>query len=114
MVNFWSSLQKYHATTPEEILTQPIRHNNFIKIGNTTFFYKTWCENGIFFIKDIINNNGNFFSLEQLNAKYNVRERPFDFYGGGGGRKASQQKISGCDYREKKFSGRQKKFSGLR
>ena len=68
VVNIWSSLQKHHATTPEEILTQPILHNDFIKIGNTTFCYKTWCENGIFFIKDIINNNGNFFSLEQLNA----------------------------------------------
>ena len=61
-------MQKHHATTPGDILSQPIWHNDFIKIGNTTFFYKTWCENGIFFIKDIINNDGNLFSLEQLNG----------------------------------------------
>ena len=55
-------------------------------------------------------NSSNYTLVTHLS----VRERPFDFYGGG--RKTSQKKISGCDLREKKLSGpkgRQKKFSGL-
>ena len=33
-----------------------------------------------------------------------LRERPFDFYGGG--RKTLQKKISGCDFREKNYPAR--------
>ena len=50
-------------------------------------------------------------SFEELEQTLNLRERPFDFLGGGGGRKTSQKKFWRW-FQGKKFSGpkgRQKK-----
>ena len=59
----WSKLERPHPTTPEEIMFQPIRLNNKTKREGRTVIFSHWIRSGIFFIKDLLTEDGNFFSF---------------------------------------------------
>jgi hypothetical protein len=52
---------------PIDILTQSIWFNKKLKIDNTivSFYYK-WCDAGIFFINDLLDENNEFLSFNRL------------------------------------------------
>ena len=82
VISNWSKLNctEFHAT-PEVILSQPIFLNNDIKINNKKVFRRKWIENGIFFINDLIDNNGSIYNFESFKRKYNLNINILDFLG---------------------------------
>ena len=48
-------------------------------IGNGQLFLRNWCDIGIRVIYDLINEEGVFYSFEQLKAKYNIRGTFLDY-----------------------------------
>ena len=56
----WSQLDSKEVLTPEDILSEPLYYNNNIKINNNIFFYKELCKKCIFFINDLIDDNGSY------------------------------------------------------
>jgi serine phosphatase RsbU (regulator of sigma subunit) len=61
---------------PINMLTQSIWFNKKLKIDNTLvcFFYCKWCDAGIFFINDLLDENNEFLSFNRL--KKNVVIEP--------------------------------------
>ena len=55
-----------------EILNEPIWHNKFILINNTTAYFKHWDNNGISIIGSLLGDNGKFKTLEELNRIHNI------------------------------------------
>ena len=55
------------------ILQTPIFYNPDITIGNKSVFFKTWFENGVHFIGDLIKNHEGFelYGYEDMCNKYN-------------------------------------------
>ena len=49
---------KKTLVTEEYILTSPIYYNEKIQIGGTHIYYKSWFENGIKYVNDLINEHG--------------------------------------------------------
>lgn len=68
--------------TSESILREPIFYNTNIRINNKAFYHHNWFINGISNIKHFVNNDGQFYSLQEFNNKYNINETNFLFYGG--------------------------------
>ena len=56
-------------TTIEQFVNCPLFYNNNILIDRKPVFIKTMYENGFYFISDIMNNNGHFISIENLNTR---------------------------------------------
>ena len=67
-----SSIQQNPATTPEKSLLQTIWYNKNIKIANKSVFFKQWHSCGIFYINDLIKDDGTFLSLQEFNEAYNL------------------------------------------
>ena len=63
---------KQIPTEIEEFQTNPIFFNENIKIGNRSVYNKSCIENGLIYINDIIKENGNIFSYEELKRTYNI------------------------------------------
>jgi hypothetical protein len=60
------------STAPEEILSQPLWLNSEIKIGGKPVLYQHWAKADVFFINDLLKNEGGFLSLEQFQDKYGI------------------------------------------
>ena len=43
-----------------------------ITIADETLFWKTWFERGVVFVQDILDDYGNFLSLEEFKSKFNI------------------------------------------
>lgn len=75
---FWRDVYKafvnffvlYKPRCWKDFLGQSIWFNQNIKVGKTTCFYKVWYDHGIAFVNDLIDRNGNFYSLEILQELY--------------------------------------------
>ena len=67
----------------EHILTgaEIIWNKKNIKIDGKPFFYNSWFKKGIIHINDLLNENYNFLSLDDLNEKFNLIT-PFTTYYG--------------------------------
>ena len=67
----------------EHILTgaEIIWNKKNIKIDGKPFFYNSWFKKGIIHINDLLNENYNFLSLDDLNEKFNLTT-PFTTYYG--------------------------------
>ena len=48
-------------------------NNQDITIEGKSLFWKSSTENEIYYIQDILNENGNFFTYEEFNRKYNIK-----------------------------------------
>ena len=66
-------LRKNEPTSVVEFLSTPIFNNNFFKVGDKPVFYKGWCGNGILTVNDLINDNGDFFSEQDLKKLFNIK-----------------------------------------
>ena len=77
---FWKDVFRAHMhlsskQTPTELdhfQTNPLFLNENIKIGNKPVYNKSCIDNGIRYINDIIKQDGNFFTYEELKRTYNV------------------------------------------
>ena len=50
----------------EQILKSPLFYNRNIKIDRKYVFYKTWYDKGIRFVNDLVNQNGRFYSYQEV------------------------------------------------
>ena len=48
-------------------------NNQDITIEGKSLFWKSWTENGIYYIQDILNENGKFFTYEEFIRKYKIK-----------------------------------------
>ena len=48
-------------------------NNEDITTEGKSLFWKSWTENGIYYIQDILNENGKFFTYEEFNRKYKIK-----------------------------------------
>ena len=62
----YASIRDNPSTAPEEILSQPLWLNSEIKIGGKPVLYQHWAKADVFFINDLLKNEGGFLSLEQF------------------------------------------------
>jgi hypothetical protein len=72
MLSTWAMINYREPETISEILRQPIWDNDLLRIGNKTVVYKTWTQAGIYYIADLINNNGQLATINYLNNKYHT------------------------------------------
>lgn len=55
-------------------------NNQDITIEGKSLFWKRWAENGIYYIQDILNENGKFLTFEEFNRKYNMSVNFLNFF----------------------------------
>ena len=53
-------------------LHNPIWYNNKLKFNHTCFFYKDWYRKGVRIVNDLVKENGEFYSFEEFERKYNI------------------------------------------
>ncbi len=70
--NYWSELQGVEKTKVDTILNKIIWNNQFITIQNMPFRRQKWTQHDIMYIKDLLSNNSNILSHQEINDKYNV------------------------------------------
>ena len=51
---------------------QILWNNKHVTINRKSLFYKSWYENGMVYVKDIVNDDGKILSHIQLNEKFNL------------------------------------------
>ena len=62
-----------YPTTFEDILSVNIWDNKNMKIANKTIFYKHWYDKHIYFIKDLIKDDGTLMDSQTFCDKYEIR-----------------------------------------
>lgn len=64
-----------------EFLRMPIWCNNCIKVGGSTVLYQNWVDQGILFINDLLDRNGDIISYEIFQRTYQIRTNFLQFEG---------------------------------
>lgn len=65
----------------EDLLSTNIWNNKDIKIANRPIFYRHWFAKHVFFIKDLIDENGRLLTLESFVEKYNINTNFLEYLG---------------------------------
>jgi len=80
--NAWAKVTDCHQPINyEQVQRSLLWYNENIKVGKKTLYYYHWVKNGVDFVNDLLDNNGNFLTLEAFRNKFNVRTN-FLEYGG--------------------------------
>jgi hypothetical protein len=64
----------------QHVLSQPIWLNLLIKIGGNMCINKICCENGVFFVNDLISENKMLFTYEEFMNHYNIRLNFIEYF----------------------------------
>lgn len=87
---FWKdvfkALSKFDDSVDSDMVEQnfpqtPIFYNRYLHIAGKSFFYKTWFQKGIRFIKDLITDHGTFYDLEAFVESTRVRTNFLQYQG---------------------------------
>ena len=81
IINNWGKLKKEKEDETVEVLSQSIWFNEKLKINGKICFWEDWCESGVFFVNDLLNDNNEFYSFEQFKENYNINTTFLHFYG---------------------------------
>ena len=73
MFSAYSYFLTIHYNNHVNVSSQPIWNNDNIKIGNLPIYMKKWCQKGVRFINDILDEEGRFLSLKDFQNIYDVR-----------------------------------------
>jgi len=65
LINY-ASLLDSEPQTSEDILSQSIWFNSKIQVNNRYVFLQRWCNNGVFYIHDLLNSNDAIMSFTEL------------------------------------------------
>ena len=77
----YSKLQQ--AYVPEgnfDFLSSPLLHNNNITIGGVPITCQSWYKRGLFYVNDIIKENGSIYTLRELQINFNIKLNFFTIY----------------------------------
>ena len=72
ILKHWSEIHNVVPSTIEDICSEIIWNNIHIQINRKPFYWKTWHNKGIKHIRDLLDENGNFLSMDELNTKYDI------------------------------------------
>ena len=81
LITFKTFIDLVKPSNFNELMNIPLWGNKNIKVGGTSVFYKTWIDNGIMFIRDLISTNGQLLSYEEFRRRYQLRTNFLDFHG---------------------------------
>ena len=82
VLNFWKEVKFDKCEISEDILSQYIWYNQEIIINKLTLYNKHFVEKGIAQLKDIVNENGRFKNITELNREFGINKKYFLFYHG--------------------------------
>ena len=72
---------KIDLNTSQEMLNEPFFCNAKFKINNKDFHFAKWTDKGIFYIKDLIKDNGCFLGHDEFQNKYGIDTMFLKYYG---------------------------------
>ena len=72
--------EKGELVDSQHVLSQPIWLNPLIKIGDNMCMNKLCCENGFFFVNDLISENKMLFTYEEFKNQYNIRLNVIEYF----------------------------------
>ena len=55
-------------------------NNHDITIEGKSLYWRRWTDNGIYYIQDLLNENGKFLTFEEFNRKYNMSANVLNFF----------------------------------
>lgn len=67
--------------TWHEFITQPIWYNKNITMGGKSIFFIDWFNKNIVYINDLLDENGSFLSLQDLQSKFDVKSNFLTYLG---------------------------------
>ena len=70
--NNWVELHSIEPTDVEQVCNEYLWNNRYITICNKPIHWKAWQNNGILYIKHLLNTDGEFLSQCQLKDKYGI------------------------------------------
>lgn len=86
---FWIDVLKAYSEVREKdyqnenqnIFSSPIYYNHKIMVGNKPIYIKEWYEKGIWYINDLLHENGRFYTQYEFENKYNLKTNFIQFAG---------------------------------
>ena len=75
------NINKETLVTEEYVLTSPIYYNKNIQIGGTHIYYKSWFNNDIKFVNDLINEHGEFYEQTEFMQKTGIQTSTLQYNG---------------------------------
>ena len=78
MLDYFQELRQVNQDSYESDLI--LWNNQNVTIEFKSLYWKRWTENGIYYIQDILNENGKFLSFEECNRKYNMSANFLNFF----------------------------------
>ena len=79
LVEIWTELT--YEENPSNFERLPIWYNSLFRVANQPIFYRDWSRAGINQVKDILNQQSNFFSFTEFKSRYQVRTSFLQYYG---------------------------------
>ena len=55
-------------------------NNEDITIDQKTMFWKTWFELGIYYVRDLLSDNGKFLSLDEFKEKFGLKVNYLQYF----------------------------------
>ena len=71
----------YNALHALSIFGTPLWYNHNIKVGRRPCFIRNWFQSGVAYINDIMDKNGNFYSLNAFQEKWSVNTNFLTYQG---------------------------------
>ena len=59
----------------------PLWHNSLIRVANQSFFFEKWSNKSINCIKNLLDDNSKFLTLQAFSCKYKIKVNFLDYYG---------------------------------
>ena len=81
MFQNWGKLRKCSDDKPSDILSQSIWFNEKLNINDKTVFYEKWCESGIFFINDLLDESNEWLTFNRFKEKFGIETFFLKFWG---------------------------------
>ena len=73
LISYSKLLKLYVPKNEFDFLSSPLIYNHRLKIGGAPINFHSWHEKGIFYINDIINENGVVYTLIELQEKLKIK-----------------------------------------
>jgi hypothetical protein len=72
---------KVIVTNAEEVLAEPLFHNDKFKIDGKVLELDSWSEAGVYLVRDLVKEDGTFISLEDFQNKFHIKVPILTYYG---------------------------------
>ena len=78
MLDYFQELCQVNQNSYESDLI--LWNNQDITIEGKSLYWRRWTDNGIYYIQDLLNENGKFLTFEEFNRKYNMSANFLNFF----------------------------------